>query len=159
MKMHGKKITGPNIEYIVIPRTTGNIVFKATAVLDNKLFKELVPEPKVKMKTLPGGMQVPNPDDEGYLAQIKDYNRKSFCFMVIQSLKDTEGLEWETVQETNPDSWKNYEEELKEAGFSQSEVNIIELGVMTANSLNEAKLKEARDSFLATLLAQEATPQ
>jgi hypothetical protein len=152
MKIKGKKIKGANIEYVVIPRPDGPIVFKAVAVLNMKPFNDLVPEPKPRMRMKPGGLLEPDPDDKAFAAALGDYSEKRFNFILLESLKESE-IEWETVVYTDPNTWKNYEQELRDADFTTNEINMIISGVATANSLNDAKLKEARDSFLASLAA------
>lgn len=151
MKLNGRKISGPNIEYIVIPRPDGNLVFKAQAVLSMKHFNELVPVPKPGMATFPGGVQKPNPDDQFYKAEVKNYNDKRYYFTIIESLRATDTLEWETVKYTEPDTWLNVETELSESGFSEQEIQYIIMGCMAANALSESKLEQARKDFLASL--------
>lgn len=159
MKMNGREIKGPNVEYIVIPRQNGDLIFKAQAILSMDYFHSLVPIPKPQIMVLPTGERKPIADDPGYKSQVKDYSDKRFDYMIITSLQATEGLEWSTVQYTNPDTWKNYETELKESGFTFQEIQLIVGGVLAANSLNEEKLKEAKDRFLATLASTNQSAQ
>lgn len=154
MKIKGKKIEGPNIETIVIPR--GNdpenyLVFKAQAVLDFSEFDALCPRPEPPIKLLKGGKRAIDKEAPTYQTAINLWGMRRFAWTVIKSLEATEDLEWETVDFGNPDSWANYEQELHDAGFTIAEMNLLLDGVMTANSMNSEKLDQAREAFLASL--------
>ena len=68
--------------------------------------------------------------------------------MIVYSLQSTPELEWEIVNYDKPETWASYEEELREAGFSEIEIGRVVMGVMRANSLDESLIDEARNSFL-----------
>ena len=74
--------------------------------------------------------------------------------MILKSLEATEGLEWETVKMDDPETWLNYEKELKDSGLSPIEVGRIVGICMSANGLDERKMEAARDAFLAEQQAQ-----
>src|SRR6185436_15627483 len=78
-------------------------------------------------------------------------------WMIFQSLKATEGLEWDLVKEEDPESWVKVDEEFKAAKFSEYEIGRIYNGVMAANCLDERRVEEARKSFLATAQVQPAS--
>lgn len=157
MKIRGKKIESKNIEYCVIPRSVGeDIVFKCTPVLDLSDFDKLVPEPRAPWKILPGNKRVQDIDSPAYKNMNEKRNEKRISYLIIKSLEATEELEWETVKINDSDTWKNYETELKDSGFSIMEINRIINAVMTANCLNETKLEEARENFLRSLASPEA---
>jgi len=149
MKIAGKKIEGRNVELIVLPRPLGtNIAFKAEAVLSMDRFNKLVTEPQPPQRIVAGGAKVANVNDAGYKTQILDFQAKRLAFLVLESLKATEQLEWETVKEDDPNTWTNWEKELADSGFSAIEIGRIRTGVFSANCLNEALIEAARDSFL-----------
>lgn len=144
MRVGGKEIKGPAEEVLVLPRLDGDLVFKARAVRDFELFKKMVNEPKAPSILLRGGHQK-NFKDAGYLQMVDRFNTLRLCFLVINSLQD---VEWDTVQFDDPNSWTNWETDLTEAGLADIEVQRVLSCVLSANSLNEAKLVEARDAFL-----------
>lgn len=149
MKINGRKIEGPCVEIVAFPRDGGDIVFKAQAVLDYSVFESLCPRPAPpKMRKRGSRTEVPDLEDKSFLTALEEWGRRRIDWMVLESLRATEGLEWETVDYNKPDTWKNYEEELKKSGFSPAEINILNNAALTANSLNETKLNEARDRFL-----------
>lgn len=150
MKIFDREIKGPNVEIIVIPRSgdIADIVFQAAAILDYKPFETLCPEPKPPMKILKGGKREYNLEDLGYTQARDRWGDQKVAWMVLESLKATPGLTWDTVVESNPKTWTKYVDELKESGFSQIEIQRITTGVFTANCLNEARLEEARANFL-----------
>lgn len=149
MKIKGQKIEGANEEIIVIPRGEDSIILKARAILDFKEFETLCPEPEMAQKTMISGRKVDNPNDKSYKDAVEDHNKQYMAYMVIKSLEATVDLEWETVDLQNPDTWQNYEQELRDSGFTEIELGRIVTGVFTANSLNEAKIAEAKERFLA----------
>lgn len=152
MKLKGQKLESKNEEIIVIPRgNDDDIVLKAGAVQNLEDFEQLYPEPKVKFKLVKGGQKVPDLGHEIYVKQIEEREKARMSYFVIQSLKATEDLEWETIDENDPSTWDNYTDELKESGFSSMEINRIIMGVMDANCLNEGRIQEARERFLSGL--------
>lgn len=149
MKIKGQKIEGPNVELIVIPRggDTPDIVFHAAAVLDFGPFEAMCAEPQPPTKMLKGGKKELNLEDPNYKKAVTLYNEKRIAWMCLKSLEATEGLAWETVDMGNHRSWTNFQQELKDSGFSHVEVQRIINGVFAANCLSESRIQEARESF------------
>lgn len=155
MKIKGKKIEGPNIEIVVIPRTLGDdIVFKVQAVLDMEPFETMCPTPIPPIKRLASGEEIPNLQDKGFLASIHNLATKRLAWIVLTSLQATEDLEWETVDLSDHNTWGLFRQELRDSGFSDVEINRIVGGCISVNALNDDKIEAARERFLRT--AQEA---
>ncbi len=150
----GNTVFAPNVVTIVIPRDTGNVVFKATAVFDYEPFAKLCPEPAPPVGMKPGGIKVIQTNDPAYRAATLERNVQLNRWIVLESLKATEGLTWEKVDLENPETWKYYREELKDAFFTNAEINLIVDGCLEANSLDETKLEEARNAFLVGQAAE-----
>lgn len=151
MKIAGKKISGANIEYVVIPRSDGeDIVFKLQAICNMEEFEKLCKEPTPPKIRGGKGQLIEDIEDRGYKGELEQYRKQKMAWSVLQSLKPSE-IEWETVNLSDPSTWLNYEQELKDAGFSQGELNRIYAGFTEVNCLNEEKLEEARQRFLLTL--------
>jgi len=153
MKIRGQQIEGPGVEIVVIPRPNtehGDIVFKAQAILDFDDFEKLCPLPKPPTMRKRGveGL-VHDIENPRYKQALTQHGNKRLAWMMITSLRATEDLEWETVDYSNSDTWENYREELKKAGFNEIEVGRLIRAVMIVNSLDETKLEEARNRFLA----------
>jgi len=156
MKIQGKKIEGANETFIIIPRaSSADIVFKARAVLDMEPFTEMCPPPNPPRKTLPGGKEVSNLKDSGFLKQLDKYAVKRLSWIVLSSLEATEGLEWENVDLSDSSTWDNFRIELKDAGFSNVEINRVVKECIEVNSLDEDKIQEARDRFLLEIQEQD----
>lgn len=149
MKIKGKKIEGPNIEIIILPRGNEDLVFKAQAVLDTSAFDQLCPRPEPPKMMKRGGQLVSNVEDPGYQQAIQAYGKLRSSWMIIQSLRATDDLEWETVKYDDSSTWNGYEDELRKSGFAEMEISRLITGVMTANALNEDKIEEARNRFFA----------
>lgn len=149
MRLEGKRIEGPNVETIVIPRTDGrpDIVFKAQAVLDYSEFDELCPRPTPPIKMMRGGEKQADLEDPAYQERLNTYGIKRMAWMCIKSLEATPTIEWEKVDLGNPNTWLKFEDELTESGFSDPEIARIRRGVFAANCLNEDLVELARQSF------------
>lgn len=147
IKIAGKEVPAAlNEDVLVLPRGDSMIVIRARALVDIEEFTKLCPEPKPPGKLTKDGWE-PNLQDDTYKKRIEQHNMQRAGYMVINSLAPTE-IEWETVDLDNPKTWANWENELKDSGFTNVECNLILALVMDVNSLNEAKLKAAKDSFL-----------
>lgn len=149
MKLKGKTRLGPNVETIVIPRSNDDdLVFKARAVLSMSNFDKMVDLPEPPVKLLPGGTRVANTEDPNYQKALEEYGELKTAWTVINSLKETEDLEWEKVKDEEPSSWLQYREELEEFGLSEMEIVWIIRGVLAACGLDEQRMEEARERFL-----------
>ena len=165
------KITGINlgrgyVETVVIPRAGQNIVFKAEAVLSFKQFEELCPAPiprKGMRKNKATGVteEFTDTTNEKYLTAVNEWAIQRTNWMIIESLKASKELTWDTVVDTDPTTWGNYATELEEAGFSDMQVGKIIDAVVLASGLDETKITEATNSFLASAVeevARQSTP-
>jgi len=148
MKINGKIIEGPKPEVIVIPKSEEEYVFKAMPVLDYEEFEKLCPTPRPPEKVLKGGETQLDVNDKEYSKKLTEWSECKVSWMTITSLKATEGLEWDTVDMSNPETWNNYITELK-ASFTDAEVQLIINLVYTACGLNQEKIDEATKRFLA----------
>lgn len=148
MKVGGKVIDKPNELILAIPRENEDIIFKVRAVLDMDEFDKLCPEP-VPPTIVNARTQEKRLDykDKKYMEKAEKHSRQRFDYLVLKSLEATDGLEWDTVKMDDPETWQNWEQDMKNAFFSIAELQRIRLAVFDANSLNEEKLKEARDRF------------
>jgi len=157
MKIGGVKITAPADNLLVIPRDEGPLVFRARPLPDMDEFDALCPFPQPPGSLTKDGW-VPNPKDPTYRAVLENHGKKRLAFLVIRTLEPS-NIEWDTVDPNNPKTWLNWDTDLKNAGLIQNERNrVLDLAV-EANVLSEAKIKEARDSFLlGQAQAQPASP-
>lgn len=150
MRLNGKKLVTPNREIIAIPRGDGDdIILIAEAILDYKEFDALCPVPKPGVKIMKGGEKQLDFEAPAYKSQLAAYSNNRYNWTILKSLRNTPNMEWETVNYSDPTTWNNWENELKDSGFSEIELQRIMLGVNTANCLNEDKVSEARKRFLA----------
>jgi hypothetical protein len=149
MLLNGKKIEKPEDEVIVIPRKQGDIVFKAQAVTDYKEFEQLCPPPNPPEVIRPGGIRSRDPNAPEYLKALDEWARNKTAWMILKSLSATEGLKWETVDMSKPETWQNYFTELVDSGFLPAEIFSITDTVMSACGLNQKKIDEAMERFLA----------
>lgn len=148
MKLGGKTISIPQPELIIIPRGDEDFVFTAKAVIDYTEFDRLCPLPTPPTIVKRNGEKSSDVNDRKYLERVSKHAKRRFAWMVLESLRATPGLEWDTVNYNDPDTWENYETELESSGLTQTEINEIMRGIMAANSMDADKFKQARDRFI-----------
>lgn len=146
MKIGGKEVTQPVTEILVLPRGEDSIIIKARGLSDFDMFETLCPLAKPPGK-LVKGQWIPDPDEPSYKEILAVRAAKKLAFMVIHSLEPSD-IEWARVKPDNASTWLEWDKELKEAGFTQVEINRITQLVLEANCLSEDKLREAREVFL-----------
>lgn len=152
MKLGQRSLKNPREDFLSLPREgQDDIVFKARVVNDYSSFEQLCPPPEppfIKRKGETEGR--PNPEDPNFkIEQSKWYIDKQ-NWTILESLKVTPDLEWETIDPTDPKTWINYIEELRESGFNAIEISLIRNLALTTNSVSQSKLDEARERFLAS---------
>lgn len=148
MKFNGET-PGPLVIDLFLPRKDKTLHIKAGAVLDWTEFDTLVPSPKPPTKRIRGGASVPDFENKDHIVAVNAYGSHKTNWMILQSLKATPEITWETIERDNPQSWANYDKEMKDAGFSSFECQRIIGAVLEANSLNDKKIEEAREAFLS----------
>jgi hypothetical protein len=157
MKLNGKKLEGPSVETVVLPREDGDLVFRCQAVLDYAEFDLLVKEPIPPTVTKRGEtVAVADLTDRDYKKATEQYMLRRFNWMILKSLEATPNLVWETVKVNDPETWLKMDDELKAAGLAQAEIARLYVGATTANGLNEERIKEARARFFSTVRPKEA---
>lgn len=139
--------TLPKEEFLVLPRGEKSVVFRATGVPDYEEFDALCPAPKAP-GVLKKGLWEPNEDDKDYKSILDIHNKRRIAWLVVRSLEPS-NIEWDTVIPSKPSTWVNWEKDMKKNSFSQVECNRITQLVFQANCLDEDKLTEARENFLA----------
>lgn len=150
LKIGGQVVDGPSEEILILPRSNGDLVITARAVLSMEDFDRYVNEPKPKRAWVKGKGNIDLTDEPQFQKEMESYGEKRFAFMAIKSLEPSD-IEWETVDVHKPETWTDWTKELKNAGLSEFEVNRIVVCIMQANALDEKKLKEARETFLRGL--------
>ena len=154
MKVNGKKVSSMSPIYVVIPKGDDEFVFKAVPVLDYTDFEKLCPVPQPPEIIRPGGVKSYDVEDKEYSQAIMEYSTRKFAWMVITSLRATDGLEWDTVDYAKPETWDNYEADLKQT-FTNAEIAKILNTAHEACGLNQDKIEEATKRFLAGLAEEQ----
>lgn len=145
MKIGGKEVEAYlHEDVLILPRGESALVIRAKAIPDFDEFNKICPTPKP-----PGGLTkdgwVPDTEDDTFKKRVEQHAIQRIGWMMIMSLQE---VEWDTVDIDNPKTWHKWEDDLRDAGFTTVEANHILALVLEVNSLNDVKLKEARDSFL-----------
>lgn len=110
-------------------------------------FDRIYPEPVPPTKTTPRG-EIQNFKDAGYLMEVERRNKAYQNWIFIESIKDTEGLEWEDVNTNDPNTWDKAEAELKTVLRDFEYVQLMTT-ILKVHGLDNNKLDEAKKSFLA----------
>ena len=145
MRISGVEVTGSEA-LLVLPRDSGDIPIKAFAVSITEEFNEKCPVPVAPMLQTKNGNK-PDHSDKDYKAAVSRRGETRFAFMVVRSLEPS-NIEWDEVDADAPTTCPKWQDELIEAGLSETECNRITNLVAEANSLDEDKIKAARDNFL-----------
>ena len=132
---------------LVLPRVEQPLVFKARGLKSYDEFEALCPQPKPPGKQTRDGW-IPDEKDPTYQTIMGEWSKKRLAHIVVKSLAPSE-IEWDTVNEADPRTWTNWEQDLLNSNLSQVEVNRVLGLVLEANALDDAKLAKARESFLA----------
>lgn len=148
MKIGGVELNGPNEDILVLPRLNGpDLIFRARAIVDMGEFDALCKVPEAPgIRTAKEGFKKDYADGN-YLSQMETYHERRVSYMIIKTLEPSE-IEWDTVEIDNPGTWANWKKDLQSGGLSDNEIGQVVNCVASANSLDENKLKEARESFL-----------
>jgi hypothetical protein len=154
MKIDGKTYDKPNAKYIVFPRQDGNIVFKATAILDYGEFDSLIKKPEAPKIMKRGETTAkPNYEDKGYQDLLDEWVNKKTEWLFLKTIEGTAGLKWDTVDMNDPNTWGNYMAEMKSC-LTDMEIARLLFLVNEVNGLDQSKIDEATQSFLASQAAR-----
>lgn len=151
MRIKGKSPTPPRPVTVTIYRedengSPANFVFTCGAVLDFSKYEELNPRPKAPLITPRGGTPYHDENDGKYKLRLDAWGDLKVKWLAFQSLKATDGLEWETVNDNDPQTWKNFETELK-TFLTEGEYTRLFNAILDANSPTQNRRSEAMDVF------------
>lgn len=149
MKFNGKPIPKILHEIVVIPRKSGDMVYRAAPVTDFSDFNKLCPQPQPPKIMRKGGITVEDVEDKEYKAAIMAWAGYRTDWLIIKSLQATPELEWETVNLSDSSTWVNFRKEFEDSGLTAVEVGMIIQCVVDACGLNQKKIDEATKAFLA----------
>lgn len=149
MRFHGKQPPKPKPVFAILPRGEDeDIVFRCEAVSDFGPFEKMCPEPRPPVITEVGKRARKDYDDAEYQQRLKTRSERRYAWMNLQSIKNTDGLQWETVDLEKPETWEGYTDEMLEAGFTIAEINELHDRIADACSMSRERLEEARQRFL-----------
>lgn len=155
MKVNGKVISGPRVHTLVFPYGVNDedfIVFKFRALTAKDNFEDVQPRPKPPKIQKPGQEPINDYNDKGYKQRMDQWGENKINWEFLRSISATDGLEWATVDMSDPNTWKNWRKDCED-NFGMVDFSRIFGGFLEANSLSEDKLEEARQRFLASQAA------
>ncbi len=148
MKMSGVPVQPMKPITVVINRADESpLVAVCKPVTSYANFDEICKIPQPPEKLLKGGTREWDTKDPEYLAKVTEYSQARVFYLFLESVRGS--IEWDTVKDNDPSTWKNCETEMKSAGLSAKEIEMVFDGVFEANAMDEKKMEQARKSFLA----------
>lgn len=160
MKLGTRNRLEPSVKYVVIPRfkedgSAEDCAFTLRTVLDFSNFDKVCPEPIPPMRVMAGSsISIPVLDDPDFTKQRLEWGKRKVNWIVLESLKATEDLEWQDVKDSDPSTWHKYKDELKVFGLNDLEITKIINTAFEINAVNDELLEEARKRFLAGKVPQ-----
>lgn len=155
MKLNGEVLQVIGEDTVVIPRSSGDIVFVAQAVLDEEPFDKLFPRPEPPVKVKPDGSESFDIENKTYVEALNKWAEAKTDWLVLEAYRlGSPEITWDTVTMSDPGTWGNYKNELKAAGFSEVEVARVIGCAISASGLDQGKIDRATESFLAKKAAQ-----
>lgn len=156
MQLNGQKVKNDNRVLVVIPRTSGDLGFYFQPVLETEEeYLEKYSLPKAPMIREPRKPPYPDYNDSGYKEAVLEHQRRRLAYNFLVSISATPTLMWDTVDLEKPETWVNWQKEMTEAGFTQSEQNLLFEGYMKANTLSDEYVAKATQNFLLLQAAME----
>ena len=150
MKINGKQISRVSEKVVPILRGEEEIFLIVKSLEDWDYFNKICPEPNPpRVKKVGEAVSLPDFNDKKYIEAINEYASRKVAYLVIRGLEATKDLVWEKVKISDPTTYKDYIDELLEAGLTDTEVGRIVDAAMEVNGLNEGKIEEAKKRFLA----------
>jgi hypothetical protein len=141
------------LEPLVFSREDGNdLVFIAKPVYNLDEFIALCPEPDVKQfgKMTKDGW-VPDLEAPQYLDLLRLRRVAHWDYTMIKSLEPS-NINWDKVKHNDPKTWKHCQTELLSV-LSYTEFSKVIGLVEEANTMDDAKLEENRESFFRKRVA------
>lgn len=126
------------------------IGFVLEAVVDYKEYEERFPTPKPRPMLKAGGERTFDYDNPDFKQSWSQWHTDRINWLILKTLSATPELEWETVDPSDPKTWPNFQNELKEAGFNPAEIEHLKARAITINNIDESMMKQARDRFLVS---------
>lgn len=150
MLLKGTKITPPKPKTIIIPRGEGeDLIFTCGPVLSYDEFDKICPEPLPPLVTKTGGEKYHDFNDPKHKERLKERSIKRGAWSILQALKHTEGLVFETVDINNPDTYPNLYSELDQC-LTIGEQSLLFESLSELNSPSKETQKQAFDRFVAS---------
>lgn len=147
MKIKGMT-PGKCVEVVPIIRGDNVMNIVVEPVSDWTPFETSFPKPEpTRFRVEPGGIKKPDPEDKEYAELCTLRLEYKWYWMILKSLEKTEDLVWDTVDITDPQTWKNVDKELVDAGLTIGEIAELVDAVTHVNGLNDDRIREARENF------------
>lgn len=148
MKVNGKSLDAPRIVKVYLPiADNGAVEFKFRPLRGDEEFEKILTRPKPKAKKKPGGEVFHDTNDPAFKTALAEWVSKKLDWEFLTCISATDGLEWETVNMSDPNSWKNWRSDMEKV-FGTAEINAVFQGFLDAQYISEEVMEKARAAFL-----------
>lgn len=155
MKINGKTPV-KNTDFIVLPRPDEDIVITAEAVLSYDEFDKICPKPVPPTIKRPGDKgEYVDFNDQQYKDRFDDWCTRRSNWFYITALKPSKNLQWDTVDPLDPETWGNWEVEMREAYFSDREMILVSNLCTRVSSMDDVALEAAKTRFISGTKSKE----
>lgn len=144
-----------NVELVPLIRGDKTFMLKVQTVTDHDEREKLLPEPKAPEILKPGGKKVIDLHNAEYVKAVSTLNEKRSAWTVLKALEPSE-IEWATVDMSDPDTWTNWEKEMRDYGCTDADIGRIYNAVACVQGLSQDNIEKAREDFLASKAEEEA---
>ena len=149
MKIGGKEIKSDYFEVIPVIRGEEEIIFKAQPVGDYVEFDKLVKAPVPPKGLKPDNVTFNDIENPAYIKQEEKYLQQRTDWMKLKSLEPSD-IVWDTVNMSDPETFGNWENDLRKLKFTNYQIMAIVNGIFKAQGLDSDKIEEAKKRFLAS---------
>ena len=148
MKIDGMEVEGLNEDVLVLPRSTGNLVFKGRAVESFDAFESECPVPLPPVLLTRKGKK-DDTDDAGYKQMLVNHQVKRMAWLAIMTLAPS-NIEWDTVKIEESKTWANWVDDMAKILSPGEQRRLLDF-ILEVNCLDERKVAAARADFLVGL--------
>jgi hypothetical protein len=136
---------------VVIPYGDISIPFYLRALTkeDYEALAKILPEPTAPIVHKADGSSFPDLKDSTYQAAVMRRNIAIYHYWFLRSIDyEKTQLKFDTVDMNDPDTWGNYESEMRAHGFTPSAIAKLREEADELNLVTDESVRKARERFL-----------
>lgn len=150
MLFKGIALNKPKPELVCLPHEDspdGVVPFTVNAITDPTPFMERYPKPKPTKEIFTKGTKIFDENDPKYLSALAEYWSAMEDWVILEAIKDTPDLVFQTVNMDDITTLGNWKKEMVSSGFSLTHINHLQNLCMRKACLSSAMIEEATENF------------